>query len=214
MRISVQPAILEKDVSAVQQRIDQLRGIVPDIQLDVMDGDFVPNTTVHDPEAIAQLDWGDIKIYLHLMISNPQLYLKKWALPQVQGMMFHYEAAQNSAECIELIHKLEKEAIIVINPHTSSDDIHPYLDSVEGVMVMGVEPGFAAQAFNSDVLRKIRYLREIQPDMPIYVDGGVNDTTKDAIIESGANILCANSYIFNAESPAEAIQQLATSTEK
>lgn len=214
MKISVQPAILEKELSAVQQRIDQLRGLVPDIQLDVMDGEFVPNTTVNDPEALAQLDWADIKIYLHLMITNPQLHLKQWDFPQVQGMMFHYEAAQNSAECIELIHKLGKEAIIVINPHTSSDDIQPYLKSLQGVMVMGVEPGFAAQAFNSDVLRKIRYLREKNPELPIYVDGGVNDTTKDAIIESGANILCANSYIFKAESPAEAIEHLATPTAK
>ena len=212
--IRVQPAILEKDIQSIKDRIEQLRGIVSEVQLDVMDGEFVPNDTVNDPAAMAELDWGDIKIFPHLMINNPMLYLKQWDLPQVQGLMFHYEAASNAQACVDLIHKMEKEAIVVINPHTSTFDIKDLLPNIEGVMVMGVEPGFAAQAFNSDVLQKISYLRELDANMPIYVDGGVNDSTKDAIMEAGANIMCANSYIFKAGDVAEAVENLRTRTSK
>lgn len=210
MSIKVQAAILEQDVHEVQRKIHMLDGLFPDVQLDVMDGHFVPNTTVHDPIVIEGLDWGTLKIDLHLMIENPELNIKKWALPNVQAMMIHFEAAHNVAECIELIHKYNKQAVLVINPHTPTYDIQEYIPQLEGVMVMGVEPGFAAQAFNSDVLQKITHLREQYPELTIYVDGGVNESTKSGIIKAGASVLCANSYLFNAADITQAAQTLAT----
>lgn len=210
MEIRVQPAILEKDIESVKKRIEQIQPVFTEAQLDVMDGQFVPNDTVNDPVALSQLDWGNVDVFLHLMINTPMLFLKKWNFPAVKGMMFHFEAASNVQACIDLIKSMDKQVIIVVNPHTAGTDVKPYLDQIDGVMVMGVEPGFAAQAFNADVLDKIRYLREWAPEMDIYVDGGVNDSTKDAIMEAGANILCANSYLFKAPDLAEAKELLRT----
>ena len=215
MDVRVQPAILEQDLNEVKNKLEiakqwQADGLIDGIQLDVMDGAFVPNTTYNDPAKLAELDWGDAPVDLHMMIEHPLLHLKKWAFPNVRGIMFHQEAAQNTGAVIDLIHKLEKKAIVTINPHTPTYDIKPHLEKLDAVMIMGVEPGFSAQAFNADVLDKITYLRELQPEMDIYVDGGVNGSTAKSLRDAGATVLCSNSFLFGAASHEDAINQLIT----
>ncbi|MDP3970531.1 MAG: ribulose-phosphate 3-epimerase [bacterium] len=214
MEITVLPAILEQDINELQRKVDMVKGHVSEIHLDVMDNQFVPNETINDPEVISEVDWGDIQISLHLMINNPLLYLKKWALPNVSSIFVHREAVSNLEECIKTIRELDKKVGIAINPHTSTYDIKDVLDDLDAVMVMAVEPGFSAQAFNADVLEKIAYIRELKPDMPIYVDGGVSDKSKDEIIMAGASVLCANSYIFKSDDIAEAIKDLGELTQQ
>lgn len=206
--IKVHPALLEQDMNELQRKINILKKHCSDVHLDVMDGEFVPNTTVDDPANIAKLDWGDIKVHLHLMINRPTLYLKKWNFSQVVEMTIHREATENIEEAVSLVKGLKKKVGVAINPHTPTYDVKSVLDDLDSVMVMGVEPGFAAQAFNSDVLQKISYLREIKPELDIIVDGGVNDTTINMIKEAGATTVCANSYLFKSEDIAEAIESL------
>lgn len=206
--IEVHPALLEQDINELQRKINLVKGHASTIHLDIMDGEFVPNTTVNDPAQIAQLDWGGMNVALHLMISRPTLYLKKWAFPEVSCMTVHQEAAENLPETISMIHSLQKHAGLAINPHTSTYDIKAVLDQLESIMVMGVEPGFAAQAFNADVLQKISYLRELKPDIQIVVDGGVNSATIGMIKEAGATAVCANSYLFKSDNIADAIKTL------
>lgn len=197
--IQVLPAILEHDLNAVQQRITAVQNICDEVHLDVMDGDFVPNTTCNDPVVLAALNWGNLKVVLHLMIRHPELYIRKWAWPNVSTIFVHREAVNSITGCIELIRSVGKKVGIAINPGTSSYDIVDYLDQIDAVMVMAVEPGFSAQGFNSDVLEKIAYLHNLRPSLPITVDGGVNLSTKDAIVKAGATIVCANSYLFKAD---------------
>lgn len=206
--ITVWPAILEKNPHDIQQRIDAVAGVVSEIHLDVMDGDFVPNTTVHDPAAIAALDWKGLKVSLHLMIARPELYVRQWALPSVSSMVVHREAVTNMEQMIQLVREVDKQLAIAINPHTSSYAITDYLDQLAFVLVMGVEPGFAAQGFNSDVLDKIKFLHEQKPQLAIAVDGGVNLQTKWSILAAGATMLCANSYLFKADNLTEAYHEL------
>ncbi len=206
--ITVWPAILEHDLQSIQQRIDAVAGLVEEVHLDIMDGDFVPNTTVNDPEGISTLDWKGIKVSLHLMIKHPELQVSNWALPFVSSMVIHREAVNNMDSLIQLMRDINIPLAIALNPHTPSYEITQYLDQLAFVMVMGVEPGFAAQGFNSDVLEKIRYLHEQKPTLPIAVDGGVSLKTKTAMVEAGANILCANSYLFKADDLALAYQRL------
>lgn len=206
--ITVWPAILEHDLQSIQQRIDAVAGLVNEVHLDIMDGDFVPNTTVNDPAAITDLDWKGMNISLHLMIKHPELHVTSWALPGVSSMVVHREAVNNMASLIQLMRAIHIPLGIALNPHTPSYEITEYLDQLAFVMIMGVEPGFAAQGFNSDVLEKIRYLREQKPDLSIAVDGGVSLQTKAALVEAGANILCANSYLFKADDLAAAYQLL------
>jgi ribulose-phosphate 3-epimerase len=197
--ITVQPAILEKTTQAISQRLAAVQPLCHEVHLDIMDGDFVPNTTVNDPQAIADINWNNTQVSLHLMIRHPELYLRSWAFPQVSSLVVHREAVNNVAGCIALIRQLGKKVAIALNPHTPSYEITDYLDDLDFVMIMAVEPGFSAQAFNSDVLEKIRYLHELKPTLPIAVDGGVSLQTKAAIVKAGGTILCANSYLFKAE---------------
>ncbi len=197
--IKVLPAILEKTTPAIGQRLSAVQPFCDEIHLDIMDGDFVPNTTVNDPKALAQIKWGNVKVSLHLMIRHPELYIRNWAFPEVSSMVVHREAVNNVADCIDLIRKQGKQVGIALNPHTPSYEITDYLDDIDFVMIMAVEPGFSAQAFNSDVIEKIRYLHELKPTLPIAVDGGVSLQTKVGVVKAGATILCANSYLFKAD---------------
>lgn len=208
--IQVFPAILEQDLAELQHKVNIVKPYCTTVHIDVMDGEFVPNTTVNDPADVAQLDWGNLKVSLHLMIKNPIFYLKKWAFPQVDSIVIHFEASSNLAEEIKLIKQLGKQAIVAINPHTPTYAVTEYLEELDGVMIMAVEPGFSTQAFNADVLNKIVYLRTLKAALPIMVDGGVNGTTKDAILKAGATVLCANSYIFKASDINKAIETLHT----
>ncbi|MBI2415431.1 MAG: ribulose-phosphate 3-epimerase [Candidatus Kerfeldbacteria bacterium] len=206
--IQVQPAILEKDINEIQRKLNLVKGVCNEVHLDVMDGEFVPNTTVNDAQAVAELDWGNLQVSLHLMINHPDLFLRKWAFPQVSTIFVHREAVQNMAECIRLIKGLEKKIGLAINPHTPTYDVKEFLHEVDAIMVMAVEPGWSAQAFNADVLEKISYLRSLKPTLSIVVDGGVNAVTKADIIKAGASIVCSNSYIFQSKDIAAAIANL------
>lgn len=208
--IQIQPAILEQDINEIQRKINLVKGLCTEVHLDIMDGDFVPNVTVNDPQLISALDWGDLKVSLHLMIAHPDLHVRRWNLPNISSMIIHKEAANNVGECLRLVHQLDKQVALAINPHTSTYEITDYLDQLDAVMVMGVEPGWSAQAFNYDIIEKIKYLRNLKPNLTIMVDGGVNGSTKHDILKAGANVLCANSYIFQAANMTTAIKDLQT----
>ncbi|MFH0818537.1 MAG: ribulose-phosphate 3-epimerase [Patescibacteria group bacterium] len=201
------PAILENNISDIKQRIAQVKDYVDLIHLDVMDGDFVPNTTFNDPTALAKENLG-IKIRVHLMISQPEFSIKKWNFDAVEAIVFHREAVNNMDEAIRLVRSINKKVGVAVNPKTSSYEIKDYLSKLDIVLVMGVVPGFSSQAFNSDVLDKIKYLKEQQPNIEIEVDGGVNKACKDKIIEAGADSLAANSYIFKSPDIKTAIESL------
>lgn len=205
--IEVVPAILEKNLADIKSRIAQVKHYCQRVHLDIMDGVFVPNGIFNSPEELVGEKLG-VKFWPHLMIKHPELFVKKWNLQEAEGIIFHKEAAQNVQEAIRLIKGMGKKAGIAINPHTSSYDIKEYLDNLDLILVMGVEPGFAHQAFNSDVLAKISYLKKLKPALPIAVDGGVNMETKNKIIRAGADILISNSFIFNSQNIKEAIAAL------
>lgn len=205
--IEVLPAILEKNINEIKRKIELVKPYVRHAHLDVMDGEFVPNATFNDPDKLKEVNFG-IKINPHLMIKRPEFFVKKWALPEVETIIVHKEAVTNMKEMIELIKGLGKRVGMAINPRTASYDIKDYLDNIDLALVMGVEPGLAGQAFNEDVLAKIRQLREWKPRLDIEVDGGVSDRTSAMIIKAGANMLAANSYIFSKENIKEAIDSL------
>lgn len=202
----VRPAILEDSFEEVKKRVEEVKPYVKKIHLDIMDGEFVPNKTFNDPEKIKELD---IKVVPHLMVKHPMFELKKWDIPNVEEIIIHKEATPNIDEVKAMFDSMGKKMGIAINPSTSTYDIKDDLDKFELILVMGVEPGFSGQAFNSDVLEKIKYLRELKPDIDIAVDGGVDMGNKRALVRAGANILAANSSIFKAENIQEAIERLA-----
>lgn len=201
----VRPAILEDSFEEVKKRAEEVKPYVDKVHLDVMDGEFVPNNTHTDPARIAELD---IEVVPHLMVKHPSLHIRKWDIPNVKEIIVHKEAVGNVDEVVKMARSMGKKLGIAVNPKTSSYEIKEDLGKFSMVLVMGVEPGFAGQAFDGDVLEKIRYLRQLKPDMPIAVDGGVDMARKKQIVSAGANILAANSAIFKAEDIGEAINNL------
>jgi len=187
------PAILEKDLASIKAKVKLVKPYVDLIQLDVMDGEFVPNVTYNDPEGIAELG---VKVEPHLMVMHPEFCIAKWNLPNVETIFVHIEAATNLAEIIRLIKAAGKRVGVAINPTTSTYDLDDYLTQIDCVMVMGVSPGFSGQGFQYDALEKIKHFKKIRPELLIAVDGGVNFDTKDQILAAGADILAVNSVLF------------------
>lgn len=205
--IKVIPAILEKTLADIQKRVAALKKIsaIDMIQLDVMDGEFVPNTTFQDPAALQNLD---IKMEAHLMIARPELVLRQWLLPNISRIIVHQEAVGNMAHMIEMIRDAGKEVAVAINPGTSTYTLKNYVDKLDMVLVMGVEPGFSGQKFHRDVLEKIKEVKKMRPQILVEVDGGVDANNRNAIVEAGADILVAGSYIWNAGDIKQAIKSL------
>lgn len=206
--IKIIPAILENNINDIKKRVNQIKDYTDRIHLDIMDGEFVPNTTFNDPAVLAKTPLN-IKITLHLMINHPEFFFKKWAdCAEVDTIIFHLEATHNVSEAIKFVRKSNKKVGIAINPRSSSYTVKDYINDIDEVLVMGVEPGYAAQAFNSDVLEKITYLKSLRSDLLISVDGGINHLTNKKIIKAGADVLCANSFIFKSKDIKAAIDTL------
>ncbi len=199
------PAILEKTWEDIESRVKTISPYLDTVQLDVMDGVFVPNETYNNPQKIAELD---TTVEVHLMIDKPSLFVQQWCLANVNRIIIHYEAGGNIRHIVQQIRDGGKETGLAINPSTSSYDIQEYLDDVDMVLVMGVEPGFSGQSFHKDVLEKMREIKRRKPDMTIEVDGGVNAQTRDIIVDAGADILVAASYLWEAEDLEQAIATL------
>lgn len=204
--ITVVPAILEKTFEDIQEKVRRIKPYLNFVQLDVMDNQFVPNETFRDPKKIAELD---IEMEVHLMITKPFLFVPQWLLPNVKRVIVHYEAAESNMDLvIGLIKNAGKEVGVAINPETSTYEIKDYLDKIDMVVVMGVDPGFSGQQFHRDVLEKIKEVKKWKPEMIVEVDGGVNNQTRNMIVDAGADVLGAASALWNAPDLEVAIQEL------
>ena len=195
-----------KELNEVKKRIAQVELYVNWVQLDVMDGVFVDNKTWSNPADLKNFK-TQLKLEVHLMIENPEKEIDNW-LENVDRIIIHYEASENVKEIIEKVHKNGKQIGLAINPETSIDVVKPFLGDLDLVLCMTINPGWSGQEFKNEVLEKIKSLREIWPNHNIEVDGGINPETAKKVIKAGANLICANTYIFKSENIKEAIEDL------
>ena len=210
-KVIIAPSILSSDFANLQIEIEKLEKAKADwIHVDVMDGHFVPNITIGAPVVKSIRNVTDLTLDVHLMISNPEKYIKDFALSGSDIITFHYEAAkENSFEVIKLIKSFGKKAGISVKPKTTVDEIKPYLNDVDLILIMTVEPGFGGQKFMSKCADKIKELKPIvSDDKVIEVDGGINDVTAKYCIELGANALVAGNYVFSSDNMKKAIESL------
>lgn len=177
------------------------------VHLDIADGIFVPNMTIAGFEEIEDVE-TDLKIAVHLMVSKPENHIVRWLETPVDQFIFHIEATDKAQEVIDKIKEAEKAVGIAINPQTPVRAIEPFIDQVDLVHFMTVEPGFYGSEFAESVLPKISDFHFYYPDKPIQVDGGVDLETAPKLIEAGATLLIAGSYIFKSKKYAEAIEKL------
>ena len=199
--IQISPSILSADFSKLGSEIKRLEdGGADMIHVDVMDGHFVPNLTIGPPVIKALRDQSFLKFDVHLMIAPVHKYIDAYADAGADIITIHPEATENLEASIKKIKELKKKVGISLNPETKIDVIKRFLDQIDLVLIMSVNPGFGGQKFMPEVLTKIKKLREIQKNkklnFDIEIDGGINfENSKDAI-EAGANILVSGTTIF------------------
>lgn len=212
-KVVVSPSILSADFSNLGYEIEAVKQAGADwIHIDVMDGHFVPNITVGIPVVKSLRKVTNLVLDTHLMIENPQNYIEQFIQAGSDIITFHYEACKNQEQInhiISLVKKFDKKVGISIKPHTSAQDIFPYLSQVDLVLIMTVEPGFGGQEFMHDCALKIPQIRENAPaNLIIQVDGGINNLTSKICTSLGATSLVAGSYIYKSKDYRQAISAL------
>jgi ribulose-phosphate 3-epimerase len=205
----VSASILSADLCNLESEIKRAEDAGCEyIHFDVVDGVFVNNISYGIPVLKSVSKVTKAVLDVHLMITDPIRYIKQFAKAGADIITFHLEAAEDPDKVIDEIHACGKKAGIAIKPDTPVKDVIPYLDKVEMVLVMTVEPGFGGQGFIRETLDKIRELKQTEEkrglSVPIQVDGGINAATAVEVSEAGAEILVAGSYLFGADNMADA----------
>ena len=211
-KIIISPSILSADFANLERDIKKVEDCGADwVHVDVMDGHFVPNITIGVPVVKSLKKITNLPLDVHLMIENPDKYVEPFAKSGADILTFHYEAVKEN-DIVNLTTKIKSFGIkagISIKPKTRPDVLLPYLDIVDMVLVMTVEPGFGGQSFMSDCAEKIKFIRQNAPeDFIIQVDGGINAQTGKICKDFGANSLVAGSYIYGASDIKQAIDSL------
>ncbi|MBQ9517746.1 MAG: ribulose-phosphate 3-epimerase [Eubacterium sp.] len=207
MEVKISPSILSSDYANLESELSRISN-ADMVHIDVMDGHFVPNITIGMPVIKALKKVCDIPFDVHLMISNPYDYVDSFAKAGADIICFHTESSSNIQATIDRILYLGKKAALAIKPDTPVGDVLPYLDKLDMVLVMTVEPGFGGQSFMERVLPKIKAIRERRSDIDIEVDGGVDFSTVALAAEAGANVFVAGSAVFGSDCPCDAIDTL------
>lgn len=211
--VLVAPSILSGNFGSLSEEAKRLENAGADaIHIDIMDGHFVPNLTLGSRAVEAIRRSTDLFLDVHLMIYNPFDFVERFVKAGVNRITFHLEATEDVVETIQYIHKCNIEVGISLCPETSPELIVKYLDKLDLVLVMTVNPGFGGQAFMPEMLEKIQFLhkaceaRKLSPY--IQVDGGINAETAKQCVSAGANFLVSGSYLFKQSDMQKAISSL------
>ena len=202
-RLLVAPSILAADFARLGEAVAQAAEAGAEItHLDVMDGHFVPNLTI-GPAVVESIRPGvDTVFDAHLMVEQPQNFVEAFAAAGADNLTIHAEIDGGPEAALDLIHEHGCSAGLCLRPKTPAAAVEPFLDRVQMILVMTVEPGFGGQSFMADMLPKIRRVRELIDqagvDVHVEVDGGIDDTTAPQVVAAGANVLVAGSSVFRA----------------
>ena len=211
-RIIVSPSILSADFANLERDIKAVEKAGADwIHVDVMDGHFVPNITIGVPVVKSIRTVTNLPLDVHLMIKNPEKYIEAFAKAGANILTFHYEAVAKSeiSQVIKLIKSFGVKAGMSIKPKTPANDILDFLQDLDLLLVMTVEPGFGGQKFMQDCAEKIPTIKKSANDnLIIQVDGGINNQTAKICTDFGASSLVAGTYIYKSENYKQAIQSL------
>lgn len=205
-KVRVIPAILTDDPIDLGRMVLLTESFTDFAQFDIMDGQFVPSTSItceHITALSTKLRWE-----AHLMVMHPEKYLEEFKQAGAQKIVFHYEATSSPEIVIDRIRKLGMEAGLAVNPDTSLSVIAPLVKTLDSVLFMSVVPGYYGAKFIPEVLDKIAAFKKAHPVKSIGIDGGIKESNITEIAASGVNDICVGSAIFLQPDPTKAYQHL------
>jgi ribulose-phosphate 3-epimerase len=201
LSIEIVPSILSADLTRLGEHVKEAEAAGADrIQVDVMDGRFVPNITFGPLVVQAVRRSTPLPIEAHLMIVEPERYLADFASAGADVIIIHQEATPHLHRAVQQIHQLGKKAGVALNPSTPVAMLEDILDDLDHVLVMTVNPGFGGQKFIESTLAKIARVRQMMAERglerDIEVDGGIGEATAPRVVKAGANLLVAGASVF------------------
>ena len=208
--IEIGPAILVKTRKELEQRLREVEPYVKRAHIDIMDGKFVPNKTIQ-PEEMATFNTNLMK-EAHLMVEDNEKYVDDFLNLDFDMIIVHMESCRDVEGIIRKVKDRGKKIALALNPPTPLSLIKDYLDDLDMVLLMTVNPGFSGQGFIPEVLPKIKELRQMKNDLDIEVDGGIKKENAKLVAEAGANILVSCSGIFKFEDKKRAIELMKKET--
>jgi ribulose-phosphate 3-epimerase len=204
--IEIVPAILVKTMDELNQRVKEVESCVKRVQVDIMDGIFVPNKTIQ-PEDMSNFKTKLMK-EVHLMVDDNEKYVDEFLDLGFDMIIVHVESCKDIRKIIKKVKDRGKKIALAVNPPTPLSVIKDYLGDLDMVLIMSVNPGFSGQGFMPEVLTKIKELRKMKKDLDIEVDGGIKLGTTKLVAGAGANIIVSCSGIYSCKDKKKAVELL------
>lgn len=212
-KVKIAPSILSADFANLGRDVKRVDDSGAEyIHIDVMDGSFVPNITIGSGVVKCLRKITDKVFDVHLMVNHPENQIDAFAAAGADIITFHIEAAVHAHRTIQAIHALGKKAGVSLNPSTSLSSIEEIINDVDLILIMTVNPGYGGQKFIPSMIDKIKRLRKMideeKSHAEIEIDGGINPDTAKLVIDAGADVLVAGSYVYGAADITAAIESL------
>lgn len=207
MKVEIIPSINVASFDELKERVKLVEPHVKWAHLDVADGVFTKHVSWHDPKDLVGFK-TKLKLEVHLMIDRPELQIDSWLIKETNRIIFHQEATKDHQLLINKIREAKKEAGMAIKPDTPWLKLFPYLNKVNVLQLLAVQPGPSGREFSEEILHKLGHIRSLCKKCIIEIDGGVNKRIATRLIKEGANLLVAGKAIFESQDIKSAISEL------